>query len=84
MVERDQRYTSTCYLKEYPLVIASGRGAMVEDLDGNRFLDFMAGIAVSSTGYNHPKVVAAIQEQAGRFLHICGSDFYFEGMAALA
>jgi 4-aminobutyrate aminotransferase len=84
VVERDQRYTSTCYLKEYPLVIASGRGAMVEDLDGNRFLDFMAGIAVSSTGYNHPKVVAAIQEQAGRFLHICGSDFYFEGMAALA
>jgi 4-aminobutyrate aminotransferase len=84
VVERDQRYTSTCYLKEYPLVIASGRGAMVEDLDGNRFLDFMAGIAVSSTGYNHPKVVTAIQEQAGRFLHICGSDFYFEGMAALA
>jgi 4-aminobutyrate aminotransferase len=84
VVERDQRYTSTCYLKEYPLVIAGGRGAMVEDLDGNRFLDFMAGIAVSSTGYNHPKVVAAIQEQAGRFLHICGSDFYFEGMAALA
>jgi 4-aminobutyrate aminotransferase len=57
---------------------------MVEDVDGNRFLDFMAGIAVSSTGYNHPRVVAAIQEQAGKFLHICGSDFYFEGMAALA
>ncbi|HEX9892634.1 MAG TPA: acetyl ornithine aminotransferase family protein [Gemmatimonadales bacterium] len=84
IVERDQRYTSTCYLKEYPLAIASGRGAMVEDVDGNRFLDFMAGIAVSSTGYNHPRVVAAIQEQAGKFLHICGSDFYFEGMAALA
>jgi 4-aminobutyrate aminotransferase len=57
---------------------------MVEDVDGNRYIDFMAGIAVSSTGYNHPAVVKAIQEQAGKFLHICGSDFYFEGMAALA
>ena len=84
IVERDQRYTSTCYLKEYPLAIATGRGAMVEDVDGNRYLDFMAGIAVSSTGYNHPKVVEAIQQQAGKFLHICGSDFYFEGMAVLA
>ncbi|HEX9165220.1 MAG TPA: acetyl ornithine aminotransferase family protein [Gemmatimonadales bacterium] len=84
IVERDLRYTSTCYLKEYPLVIARGEGAMVEDVDGNRYLDMMAGIAVSSTGYNHPVVVKAIQEQAGRFLHICGSDFYFEGMAALA
>ena len=84
IVDRDQRYTSTCYLKEYPLAIASGRGAMVEDVDGNRYLDFMAGIAVSATGYNHPAVVAAVQEQAGKFLHICGSDFYFEGMAALA
>jgi 4-aminobutyrate aminotransferase len=53
-------------------------------VDGNRYLDMMAGIAVSSTGYNHPVVVKAIQEQAGKFLHICGSDFYFEGMAALA
>jgi len=84
IVDRDLRYTSTCYLKEYPLVIAGGQGAMVEDVDGNRYLDMMAGIAVSSTGYNHPAVVKAIQEQAGKFLHICGSDFYFEGMAALA
>jgi len=83
IVEKDSKYTSTCYLKEYPLAIATGRGAMVEDVDGNRYLDFMAGIAVSSTGYNHPKVVAAVQEQAGKFLHICGSDFYFEGMASL-
>jgi 4-aminobutyrate aminotransferase len=56
---------------------------MVEDVDGNRFLDFMAGIAVCSTGYNHPAVVKAVQDAAGRFLHICGSDFYFEAMAAL-
>jgi 4-aminobutyrate aminotransferase len=56
---------------------------MVEDVDGNRFLDFMAGIAVSSTGYGHPKVVAAVKEAADRFLHICGSDFYYESMAVL-
>ena len=83
IVDKDSKYTSTCYLKEYPLAIATGRGAMVEDVDGNRYLDFMAGIAVSSTGYNHPRVVAAVQEQAGKFLHICGSDFYFAGMANL-
>jgi 4-aminobutyrate aminotransferase len=52
-------------------------------VDGNRYLDFMAGIAVASTGYGHPKVVRAIQEAAARFLHICGSDFYFESFAAL-
>lgn len=83
IVERDRTVTSRAYTKEYPLVIARGRGAMVEDVDGNRYLDFMGGIAVCSTGYSHPKVVSAIQEAAARFLHICGSDFYFEGMAAL-
>ena len=83
IVERDRAFTSHAYLKEYPLVIARGEGVMVEDVDGNRFLDFMAGIAVASTGYGHPKVVRAIQEAAGRFLHICGSDFYFESFAAL-
>lgn len=83
IVDRDRAFTSHAYLKEYPLVIARGEGVMVEDVDGNRFLDFMSGIAVSSTGYGHPKVVAAVQEAAGKFLHICGSDFYFELMAAL-
>jgi 4-aminobutyrate aminotransferase len=84
VIARDEAWTSPSYIKEYPLVIAGGRGAMVEDADGNRYIDYMAGIAVSSTGYNHPKVVAAIQEQAGKFLHICGTDFYFEGFARLA
>ena len=83
IVERDEAWTSTCYIKEYPLVVARGQGVMVEDVDGNRYLDFMAGIAVSSTGYGHPKVVAAVKDAADRFLHICGSDFYYEGMAAL-
>jgi 4-aminobutyrate aminotransferase len=83
VVEQDVTFASPCYIKEYPLVIARGERAMVEDVDGNRFLDFMAGIAVASTGYGHPKVIAAIKAQADEFLHICGSDFYFEGMANL-
>jgi 4-aminobutyrate aminotransferase len=83
VVERDAAWTASCYIKEYPLVVNRGQGVMVEDLDGNRFLDFMAGIAVSSTGYGHPQVVAAVKAAADRFLHICGSDFYYEGMAAL-
>ena len=83
IVERDTEWTSTCYIKEYPLAVARGSGLMVEDVDGNRYLDFMAGIAVSSTGYGHPRVVAAVKQAADRFLHICGSDFYYEGMAAL-
>ncbi len=83
IVDRDEQWASNAYIKEYPLVVARGQGAMVEDVDGNRFLDFMAGIAVSATGYGHPKVVAAVQEAAGRFLHICGSDFYYEAMATL-
>lgn len=83
IVERDRKATATCYLKEYPLVVARGEGAMIEDVDGNRFLDFMAGIAVAATGHAHPRVVAAVQEAASRFLHICGGDFYYESFAAL-
>ena len=83
VVRRDEEWTASCYIKEYPLVVARGRGPVVEDVDGNRYLDFMAGIAVCSTGYGHPKVVAAVKDAADRFLHICGSDFYYEGMAAL-
>jgi 4-aminobutyrate aminotransferase len=84
IIDRDAAWTSPSYIKEYPLVIAGGKGAMVEDVDGNRFIDYMAGIAVSATGYNHPKVVAAIKDQAEKFLHICGTDFYFDGFARLA
>lgn len=83
IIARDQAVAAPCYIKEYPLVVSHGQGTMVEDVDGNRFLDFMAGIAVCSTGYSHPEVVKAIQDAAGRFLHICGGDFYYEGMAAL-
>ena len=83
IIDRDSAWASTSYIKEYPLVVSRGSGAMIEDVDDNRYLDFMAGIAVASTGHAHPKVVAAIQEAASRFLHICGTDFYYEGMAAL-
>ena len=83
LIERDEQAASPSYIKEYPLVVARGAGAMIEDLDGNRYLDFMAGIAVASTGHAHPAVVAAIQQAAGKFLHICGTDFYYETMTAL-
>jgi 4-aminobutyrate aminotransferase len=83
VVSRDSACTSTSYIKEYPLVVSLGRGAMIEDVDGNRYLDFMAGIGVASTGHSHPSVVAAIREAADRFLHICGTDFYYEPMVRL-
>lgn len=84
LMEKDHRVTSPSYTRGYPLSIARGQGAIVEDLDGNRFLDFCAGIAVCSTGHSHPEVVAAIQQQAGQFLHMSGTDFYYEAMAELA
>jgi 4-aminobutyrate aminotransferase len=77
VIDKDKRFSSTSYIKEYPLVPARGEGAMLEDVDGNRYLDFMAGIAVSATGYAHPKVVAAAREQLERFSHICATDFYY-------
>jgi len=83
IIEQDARYASTSYIKEYPLVAARGEGAMVEDVDGNRYLDFMAGIAVSSTGYAHPSVVAAAKAQLDKFSHICATDFYYPVFAQL-
>ena len=68
----------------YPLVVARGYGSTIEDVDGNRFLDFTAGIAVNSTGHCHPDVVAAITEQAGRLLHMSGTDFYYSPEIELA
>ena len=84
IIERDQRVVSSSYTRCYPLVANRGEGAIVEDVDGNRFLDFNAGIAVVATGHCHPRVVAAIQEQAARLIHMSGTDFYYEEMVALA
>ena len=83
IIERDRKVTSPSYIKEYPLVVERGEGPWVYDVDGNRFLDFMAGIATASTGHAHPNVVQAIQAAAAKFLHICGTDFYYESFAAL-
>jgi 4-aminobutyrate aminotransferase len=84
VVERDRKYISPSYTRCYPLVAARGEGAIVEDVDGNRFLDFNAGIAVVATGHCHPRVVDAIQKQAARLIHMSGTDFYYEEMVALA
>jgi 4-aminobutyrate aminotransferase len=84
VIERDQKTLSTSYTRGYPLVIARGEGAMVEDVDGNRFLDMNAGIAVVATGHAHPRVVAAVKAQAEKFLHMSGTDFYYENMVELA
>ncbi len=83
VIQQDASYASTSYIKEYPLVVQRGEGAMVEDVDGNRYLDFMSGIAVASTGHAHPKVVAAIQAAAAQFLHICPTDFYYPAFSQL-
>ena len=84
IIEKDHLYTAPAYGRVYPLVVKEGRGMVIEDVDGNLFLDFTAGIAVASTGHAHPQVVQAIEEQARKFLHFCGSDFYYAPMAELA
>lgn len=84
IIERDGRVVSPSYTRGYPLVIARGAGAIVEDVDGNCFLDCAAGIAVNSTGHSHPDVVAAITTQAQRYLHMSGTDFYYEPQVRLA
>jgi 4-aminobutyrate aminotransferase len=81
---RDDQVMSPSYTRTYPLVVRRGRGSMIEDLDGNRFLDFTAGIAVTATGHCHPKVVAAIRKQAGKLLHMSGTDFYYTPQIRLA
>ena len=84
VIERDNRVLSPSYTRCYPLVAARGEGAMIEDVDGNRFLDFNAGIAVASTGHCHPKVVEAIEKQSKQLIHMSGTDFYYENMVQLA
>ena len=84
IIERDARFVSPSYTRDYPFVIARGEGAVVEDVDGNRFIDCAAGIAVNSTGVSHPEVVRAIVEQAQKFIHMSGTDFYYEPQVRLA
>lgn len=84
LVEQDHAILSPSYTRDYPLVARKGSGAMIEDVDGNRFLDFAAGIAVVSTGHCHPNVVRAIQKQAAELIHMSGTDFYYPSMVELA
>jgi 4-aminobutyrate aminotransferase len=84
ILKLDEQWISPSYTRSYPMVAKRGRGVVVEDVDGNEFLDFSAGIAVTSTGHCHPEVVAAIQKQAGELIHMSGTDFYYENMIELA
>ena len=83
VIERDRKVLSPSYTRAYPLVASRGEGAIVEDVDGNRFLDFNAGIAVVATGHCHPEVTAAIEAQSARLIHMSGTDFYYENMVEL-
>jgi 4-aminobutyrate aminotransferase len=84
VVADDDRLISPSYTRSYPMVAKRGRGVRVEDVDGNEFLDFAAGIAVTSTGHCHPEVVKAIQDQAAELIHISGTDFYYESLVTMA
>jgi 4-aminobutyrate aminotransferase len=84
LIATDEQYTSPSYTRVYPLAVERGCGAVIEDVDGNRFLDFTAGIAVCSTGHCHPRIVSAVQEQAGKLIHMSGTDFYYAPQGELA
>src|SRR5882757_892284 len=84
VLEGDERLISPSYTRSYPMVAKRGRGIVVEDVDGNEFFDFSAGIAVTSTGHCHPHVVEAIQKQAAELIHMSGTDFYYSSMIELA
>ncbi len=84
LIARDADVISPSYTRSYPFVMDHGEGYLVWDVDGNRYLDFAAGIAVCATGHSHPAVVSAIKEQADKFLHMSGTDFYYPQQVALA
>jgi 4-aminobutyrate aminotransferase len=84
LIERDAVAMSPSFTRAYPFVMDRGAGCWVTDVDGNTFLDFTAGIAVCATGHAHPRVVEAITDQAGRFLHMSGTDFYYRVEIELA
>jgi 4-aminobutyrate aminotransferase len=83
-IDRDRKVVSPSYTRVYPFVMEHGKGSEVWDVDGNRYIDFASGIAVTSTGHSHPKVIKAIKEQADRFLHMSGTDFYYPQQVELA
>ena len=84
LIETDEQFTSPSYTRAYPLAVKCGDGAVIQDVDGNLFLDFTAGIAVCATGHCHPRVVGAIQRQAAKLIHMSGTDFYYAPQRDLA
>src|SRR5215210_5626250 len=84
MLTRDKLYVSPSYTPMYPLFVERGSGCVIQDVDGNLFLDFTAGIAVTNAGHCHPEVVAAIQDQAAKLIHMSGTDFYYRPQIDLA
>ncbi len=83
VIEQDERVSSPSLTRVYPLVVRRGEGSVIEDVDGNRFLDFNAGIAVNAAGHAHPAVTAAIHAQVDACLHYCSSDFFHPSYAEL-
>lgn len=84
LIRADAEFVSPSYTRVYPLVVDEAQGLWVRDVDGNQFLDFTAGIAVNSTGHCHPEVVEAIRDQAGKLIHMSGTDFYYSPQISLA
>src|SRR5262245_35571719 len=84
ILDRDAKVITPAYTRGYPLVIERGEGQYVWDPDGNKFLDFTTGVAVNALGHAHPEIVETIAAQARKFIHMAGTDFYYEVMAAFA
>ena len=84
LVNRDNKVISPSYTRSYPFVMDRGRGNLVWDVDGNRYIDFTAGVAVLNTGHCHPEVVRAVKDQAEKYFHMAGTDFYLPGAIELA
>src|SRR5437867_9782289 len=83
-LNRDSKYISPSYTRSYPLVMKRGYGAIIEDVDGNTFLDFNAGVGVSALGHAHPELAEVIAKQAREFTHISGTDYYYPHQTDLA
>lgn len=84
IINRDRSALSPSYTREYPLVVNRAQGSEIWDVDGRRYIDFMAGVAVMNVGHRHPQVVQRTQEQLDKFWHVCLSDFYYPQAVELA